>query len=116
MRGGIKMLQYKTICLPLSQKKGIKAKKYYRSLISIENVTKAMEPVSATIQSETMAGWSLHSISSVPIRTARNKSIREFLFGWIPLLSRFLFGDVIERECKTGVDVPVYVLVFVKEV
>ena len=41
MRGGIKMLQYKTICLPLSQKKGIKAKEYYRSLISIENVTKA---------------------------------------------------------------------------
>lgn len=79
------MLQYKTICLPLSQKKGIKAKEYYRSLISIENVTKAMEPVSATIQSETMAGWSLHSISSVPIRTARKKSIREFLFGWIPL-------------------------------
>ena len=35
------MLQYKTICLPLSQKKGIKAKEYYRSLISIENVTKA---------------------------------------------------------------------------
>lgn len=82
MRGGIKMLQYKTICLPLSQKKGIKAKEYYRSLISIENETKAMAPVSATIQSETMAGWSLHSISSVPIRTARKKEHKGISF-WL---------------------------------
>lgn len=110
------MLQYKTICLPMSQKKGIKANEYYRSLISVENVNKAMEPVSATIQNETMAGWSLHSISSVPIRTARKKSISELLLGWIPLLGRLLFGDKIERDCKTGVDVPIYVLVFVKEV
>lgn len=110
------MLQYKTITLPLSQKKGIKAKEYYRSLISLENVTKAMEPVSATIQNETLAGWSLHSISYLPIRTARRRTIWEFLFGWIPILSYFIFGDVIESECKTGVDVPVYVLVFVKEV
>ena len=110
------MLQYKTISLPLSQKKGIPANEYYRSLISVENVNKAMEPVSGVIQSESAAGWSLHSISSVPIRTARKKSIGELLFGWIPFIGRLIFGDRIERECKTGVDVPVYILVFVKEV
>lgn len=110
------MLQYKTICLPMVQKKGIKAKEFYKSLITPDNVTRAMEPVSAVIQNETAVGWSLHSISSVPIRTARRRNLFEFLFGWIPILGKLIFGNVIERECKTGVDVPIYVLVFVKEV
>lgn len=108
------MLQFKTTSIPNVPCNGVKKKEFLNGL-TVETCNRALAPVGQAIQDEAKGGWCLHSITCLPQRVVRKKSILELLFGWIPILGDSLFPNM-KEQCGKGLDFHMYVLVFVKEV
>ena len=106
------MLQYKTTCIPSVPYKGVKKREFYSGL-TVDTANRAIAPVGQAIEAEGRGGWTLHSIDCLPQRIIRKKTIGELIFGWIPILGRLLCGRI--GETREGMDVDLYVLVFVRE-
>ena len=104
------MLQYKTIADPNPVITG----KYAKSLTPSQ-AQESISAVDAIIQNEALGGWVFQSMTCVTKRIVRKKKIAERIFGWIPLLGKWLFPHMVE-ECGYGREVAINVLVFVKEV
>ena len=107
------MLQYKTTCIPAT-KFGDVTKQEFRSGLTLSTGNKAIAPVGQAIEEEAKGGWTLHSIECLPQTIARKKSLMEKIFGWIPFVGSWLFPTM-KQEVYSGVEVYLYVLVFVKE-
>lgn len=108
------MLQYKTTCIPSTAFNDV-TKAEFRSGLTINTANKAIAPVGKAIEDEAKGGWTLHSIECLPQTIARKKSLWEKIFGWIPFVGSWLFPTM-KQEVLVGVEVNMYVLVFVKEV
>lgn len=106
------MLQYKTRAIPNVPFKGVKSKEFNGEL-SIETANQAVAPVGQAIEEEARGGWILQGIHCLPQRMVRKKSIAELLLGWIPILGGFICRNM--DETRTGKDVYLYVMTFVKE-
>lgn len=106
------MLEYKTRAMPCVPFKGVKKREFYGEL-SLETANAAIAPVGRAIEEEARGGWILHGVECLPQRLVRKKSIIELLLGWIPILGGLICKNI--DETRTGVDVYLYVMTFVKE-
>lgn len=107
------MLQYKTTSIPAT-KFGDITKGEFRSGLTLNTCNKAIAPIGKAIEEEAKGGWTLHSIECLPQTIARKKSLMEKIFGWIPFVGSWIFPTM-KQEVYHGVEVYMYVLVFVKE-
>ena len=107
------MLQYKTVCVP-SVIFNNATKKEFKEGLSQETISKAIDPIRETIEVEAKGGWTLHSVQTVEQNIARQKSLMEKIFGWIPFIGSWLFPTM-KQEVYIGIECDIHVLVFVKE-
>lgn len=107
------MLQYKTVYMPATTNK-IRKKEWDDGLLSNSFLNSSVTPFGQKISEEAKNGWTLHSVVTLPVNVTRKKSFIELIFGWIPLLGRWICPRL--DECYSGINVDVLSLVFVKEV
>ena len=107
------MLQYKTVYMPGTTSK-ITKKAWDGGLFSNSLLDSSVAPFGQKISEEAKNGWTLHSVVTLPVNITRKKSIIELIFGWIPLLGRWICPRI--DECYSGKTIDVLSLVFVKEV
>lgn len=82
--------------------------------MSVDTANAAMKTVEAVIAEEANSGWILHSVNEIHKLIIRKKTILEFIFGWIPILGKFMCPNI--GETRNGVPCLMYMLTFVKEV
>lgn len=58
--------------------------------MSVDTANAAVKTVEAVIAEEANSGWILHSVNEIHKLIIRKKTILEFIFGWIPILGKFI--------------------------
>ncbi len=107
------MLKYKTVIIS-SIVYNNTPKKEMLIGVSKETLERATSPFAEAIKENAKDGWAFHSMFSMHQRLARQKTVLEKIFGWIPLLGPAIFPRM-KMECYEGIEYPIYMLVFVKE-
>lgn len=106
------MLQYKTTAIPCTTFDGA-TKEDFSYGLSYDTASRSVSLIGEIIESETAGGWTFHTIQNMSQRIKRKKTLIEIIFGWIPILNRFLCPRI--GEATVGSDFSVYCLVFVRE-
>lgn len=82
--------------------------------MSVDTANAAVKTVEAVIAEEANSGWILHSVNEIHKLIIRKKTILEFIFGWIPILGKFICPNI--DETRNGVPCLMYIAHFREEV